>query len=139
MPRVMPLLIALTFTAIPAVAGRQDWPAPTLKDEVQDQNALLEQAVRDATAAGVDTGYAARVIERLRRYIEDSTATGRSTSICLGMVVDIVKSTADQNWSVERASQFLIKLQKNLEVLSGRCSSYLGDHVSSLDNVRPPG
>jgi hypothetical protein len=55
------------------------------------------------------------------------------------MVVDVVKSTADQNWTVERASQFLIVLQKNLEALSGRCSSYLGDHVSSLDNVGPPG
>jgi hypothetical protein len=135
----MPLLIALTLTAVPAVAARQDWPAATLKDEVQDQNALLEQAVREATAAGVYTGYAARVIGRLRRYIEDSTAGGRSTAICLGMVVDVVKSTADQNWTVERASQFLIVLQKNLEALSGRCSSYLGDHVSSLDKVRPPG
>lgn len=125
----MTLLIVLALAATPAGAEIQGWRAAPSTSEVQDQNALLKQAVRDAAAAGVDTAYAARVIGKLRRYIEDSTSAGNST-VCLGMVVDVVKVTSSQNWTVERASQLLIELQRNLEVLGGRCSSYRGSATS---------
>ena len=125
----MTLLIVLALAATPVMADIQGWPSSASTNEIQDQNALLAQAIREAAAAGVDTAYAARVIGKLRRYIADSTSAGNST-ICLGMVVDVVKVTSSQNWTVERASQLLIELQRDLEVLGGRCSSYRGSATS---------
>ena len=124
------LPIVLTLLAVPAIADVEQWPAPALTDEVRDQDGLFEQAFHDATSAGVDTVYAAKVIGRLRRYVRGSTPADKSSALCVDMIVDVVKTTSIEHWTVERASELLIELQKNLEVLGGRCSSYRGSAIS---------
>lgn len=131
MPRIL-LLIVLVLVAVPAIADREGWPRSVNSDEVQDQNAVFHQAIDEAAAAGVDILYAARVIGSLQRFIEGSNSTGKSSALCLGMMVDVVKGASSQNWPPERASQLLIELQKDLETLGGRCSSFRGSALSFI-------
>lgn len=135
MLRVMLLIVVvLVLAAVPAIAGFEGWPTSAGTDDVQDQNALFEQAIQEAAAAGVDVTYAAHVIGTLQRFIEGSTSAGKSTAVCLGMLVDVVKATSSQNWPPERASQLLIELQKDLETLGGRCSSFRGSAISLVQD-----